>query len=164
MEDARYEFHLAPGGPVDRLQERLKLRRDDGANLGLRAFITALVIWLPLAVLAFVEPNPGADISFPRDIAAHVRFLLVVPILILAEATIGHRSRLVVSQFLSSGLVPDSEAHRFESAVKRGRRLLDSVIAELLIVAISALIVWIAVHGVLADSAASCADATPVLA
>jgi hypothetical protein len=153
MKETGFDFYLAPGGPVDRLQGMLKMRRDDDAHLGLRALITALVIWLPLAVLAFLEPNPGMDVPFTHDIAAHVRFLLVVPLLILAEGTIGRRSRMVVAQFLSSGLVPDSEAGRFESAARRGRRLIDSWIAEIIIIAVSALLVSMAVHGVLAEPA-----------
>lgn len=153
MEENRFEFHLAPGGPVDRLQARLGFSRDDNPRFALRALITALAIWLPLLVMAFVEPNPAANISFFRDIAAHARFLIVIPVLILAEGTIGHRSRLVVSQLLSSGLVPDTDAARFESDVKRGHRLLESWIAEVLIMALSGLLVWISIRGVLAEPA-----------
>jgi len=147
------EFYLAPGGPIDRLHMKLRLRRKDSERLGVRALITALVLWIPLLVMTLVEPVTNAEISFLQDIGAHVRFLLVVPLLIIAEATIGARSRLVVSQFLSSGLVGDRDADRFESSVVRGRRLLESSLAEFVVFAVAAMLVWFAIRTVLAEPA-----------
>jgi hypothetical protein len=69
------------------------------------------------------------------------------------------RERTIVDMvvLLATGIrvmrVPDSEADRFESAMRRGRRLLDSWMAELIVGAVSAVLVWIAVHGVLAEPA-----------
>jgi hypothetical protein len=147
------DFGLAPGGPIDRLQTVLKIRGEHDAKIGVRALITALVVWLPLAVITVVDPVPEANIPFLYDIAAHVRFLLLVPLLILAEASIGGRSRVVVAQFLASGLVGEGDAGRFESAKARGRALLDSWVAELLIITISALLVTFQVRTVLAEDA-----------
>jgi hypothetical protein len=145
------EFYLAPGGPVDRLQQRLWSGRTQPPRLGLRALVTAIVVWAPMVVLNFLQPGSGADIPFHRDIAAHARFLLIIPLLIIAEGSIGNRSRLVVSQFLSSGLVADTDADRFERAVKRGRRLLESWVAELFVGVLTALLVWIGIHGVIVE-------------
>ena len=147
------EFYLAPGGPIDRLHMKLKLRRADSEQLGRRALIIALVLWLPLLMFAILQPVAGAEISFFKDIAAHVRFLLIVPLLIVAEGAIGARSRLVVSQFLSSGLVADSDAGRFEEAIKRGRRLLDSALAEFFIVVLAASVVWFGIRMILDEPA-----------
>lgn len=146
-----HEFYLAPGGPVDRLQEKLGLRTVERERYGLRALIAAVVIWVPLTVIALLDPNPGADISFFQDIAAHVRFLVIVPILIVADGTIGHRSRMVVTELLSSGVVPDSEADRFERAARRGRRMLESWVGEAIIIALTAALVWIAIRSMLAE-------------
>ena len=146
------EFYLAPGGPIDRLQQRLWAARATPARLVPRAVLTALVIWLPLLVFSLIEPNADADISFLHDIAVHVRFLLIGPLLIMAENSIGQRSRLIVMQFLTSGLVGDADAARFETAVRRGRRLLDSWIAEFLIVVLSVTLVWISTRVVMAES------------
>jgi len=145
------DFCLAPGGPVDRLQEKLRLARPDNPRLVRRALITALVAWVPLLVAALLEPTPGVDVSFFNDIAAHARFLLIIPLLIVAEGLIGTRSRLVVSYFLSSKLIGDAEAARYEAAVKRGRRLLDSWVAELIIIAITAFLVYSAAQGMFAE-------------
>jgi hypothetical protein len=156
MMDARNhvtEFSLAPGGPVDRLQAKLRLRHRENLRIGLRALFTALALWLPLAVMALIHANADAGISFFHDIGAHVRFLVIVPLLIVAEGPIGGCSRAVVAQFLSSGLVADADAAGFEAAVKRGRRLIDTWAAELIVMALGVLLVWIAIRGVFAEPA-----------
>ena len=93
---------LSPSGPIDTLQEKIGRGGMDPIRWGRRALAVALFCWLPLFVVSLIRPNPDADISFLRDIAVHVRFLLIVPILIFAEGPIGVRSRLVTGQFLSS--------------------------------------------------------------
>jgi hypothetical protein len=136
------ELALAPCGPVDRLLARVKVARADTPRLLPRAATTALAVWLPLLVLVVVESNPQTRVSFFRDIAVHVRFLLIVPLLIFAEGSIGPRTRLVSAQFLASGLIADQDADRFESAMRRGRRLLDSTLAEIAIMVVSGLAAW----------------------
>jgi hypothetical protein len=59
----------------------------------------------------------GARIPFLYDLAAHVRFLVAVPILVLAEIPIGRRLRKVAKRFLDAGLVRDEERKRFASCV-----------------------------------------------
>jgi hypothetical protein len=47
---------------------------------------TALITWLPLALLTLIEGNPSdVKLTFLHDIEAHVRFLVAVPVLIEAE-------------------------------------------------------------------------------
>jgi hypothetical protein len=101
----------------------------------LRAVATALFAWTPLAVASVLAgARPGTDVSFFGDVAVHVRFLLVVPLLILADASIGPRSRLVVCEFLKSGLIEGTEMSRYESAVQRARHLLNSALAEIVMI------------------------------
>ncbi|HET6347600.1 MAG TPA: hypothetical protein VFH88_00815 [Candidatus Krumholzibacteria bacterium] len=146
------DFYLAPGGPVDRLQERLRLMRTDDKRLGPRALLAAAVCWVPLVVLALVAPNRAAEISFFHDLAVHVRCLLVIPLLIIAAGPIGARSRMVVTQFLSSGLVSDDDADHFETVLRRGRRMRDSWLAELVVLAVSVALVYTSIRGVEAES------------
>jgi hypothetical protein len=147
------DFALAPGGPVDRVQERLKLTSPDSLRIGRRALAIAIVAWVPLAVMVILHPNRDADISFLRDIAVHTRFLLIIPILLAAEGVIGGRSRVVVSHFRTSGLVGPNDAPRYEAAVKRGHRLVDSTVVELLLMLLSAALVYSSIRGILAEPA-----------
>ena len=93
-------FALAPSGPVDLLQQRVRLRSEDQTRWGRRALVAALFTWLPLLAISLIRPNSDADIPFWRDIAVHARFLVVVPLLIFAEGPIGLRSRMVTSRFV----------------------------------------------------------------
>jgi len=145
-------FVLSPSGPVDFLQEKIGRGSMDPVRWGRRALAVALFCWLPLLVISLFRPNPDADISFVRDIAVHARFLLIVPILIFAEGPIGARSRMVTGQFLDSGLIGDADAAQYEAAMQRGRALINSWLAEFLILAVSATLVWVAVKGLLLES------------
>jgi len=146
-------FSLAPGGPVDRLQARLHLRQPERPRLLARAAAIALITWVPLLVFAWTHPDPRVDVSFLSDIFVHVRFLIVVPLLILAEGPIGMHSRLAAMQFLKSGLVRDEDAAAYDAAIQRGTRLVDSWLAELCILALSATLVWLSVHTAVAEPA-----------
>jgi len=70
-----------------------------------------------------------------------VRFLLVIPILILAEGPIGERTRTVVRTFLTSGLVRPEDRGRFREIVANAVRRLESAVVEIVIVVIAVLAV-----------------------
>jgi hypothetical protein len=94
----------------------------------------ALITWLPLFVLSLLHGDAygtGVRLTFLRDFAVNVRFLIAVPILILAESPIDRRWRLLVVQFLKSGLVPEKELPSFEAAIERTTRLRDRIWPEL---------------------------------
>ena len=134
------ELSLMEGGPGDALMKRLRLIRPEfGAASARTAIILAAITWVPLLVFSFVEGSAlgGAQIPFLYDIAAHVRFLVAVPILVLAEIPIGRRLRAVAKHFLNAGLVPEREQKRFVSSVFDTVRFHDSRLAEMTLVALS---------------------------
>jgi|SRR5580704_2614234 hypothetical protein len=62
-----------------------------------RALLAVLVTWLPLVILALLQGlaySSQIKIPFFRDFAANVRFLIALPILILAESGIDQRNSL----------------------------------------------------------------------
>jgi hypothetical protein len=63
----------------------------------------------------------------------HARFLLAVPILLFAETILGPHLGRASLHFVHSGLVPEEDFKRFDTAVKDGLRWRDSTIAELVI-------------------------------
>ena len=65
----------------------------------------------------------------------HVRLLLALPLLILAELTVHQRMRPVVGQFLDRGLIPDAARPQFDAAIASTLRLRNSVAAEVLLIA-----------------------------
>jgi hypothetical protein len=145
------EFSLVDCGPCDRILGRIGLRQPGAPHLVRRALILALITWLPLLLMAVLSGGGQPAVPFLKDIAVHVRFLLAAPALIIAEGVIGHRTRLVVVNFLVSGLVTEKDRPAFHAALHRGRRLLDSSLAEAVLLIVSYTVVWLAVRAMKAD-------------
>ncbi len=80
------------------------------------------------------------------DLDVHVRFLVALPLLIVAELVVHRRMRFVVKQFLERKLIPESALTRFDAAIASAFRLRNSVIAEGLLIAfvygVGILIIW----------------------
>ncbi len=126
------------GGPGNALMKRLRMIRPEfGAVSARTAIILSVVTWLPLLALSVVEGLAvgGAKIPFLYDIAAHARFLVAVPILVLAEVPIGQRLRGVTRHFLDAELVRDDDQKRFAGYIVDTVRFHDSRLAEIALLA-----------------------------
>jgi hypothetical protein len=88
----------------------------------------------------------GTTVPFLLDVEAHVRFLVALPLLILAELVVHVRMRPLVQQFLARQLVPECDRARFEAAVASALRWRNSVVAEVLLLGlvygVGILLVW----------------------
>jgi hypothetical protein len=126
-----YDFSLVLGGPLFQLFRKSHL---SGAGLELLSrrviFITALA-WLPLLILSVPSTLRGVVQPFFRDIETHVRFLVALPALILAESIVHSRIRPAVQAFIKRNIIPPEELQRFKTALQSAMRLRDSVPLEL---------------------------------
>ena len=132
------DFSLVLGGPLYQLMRRARLT-DDALRLQRRRIIViALLAWLPLLLLAALGENlVGGDAAVPflLDVDVHVKFLVVIPLLVAAELVVHQRMRAVARTFLDRRLIPDEEAARLDAAVASAYRLRNSVLAEVLLIA-----------------------------
>jgi len=144
------DFSLVLGGPLYQILRRAHL---EGATpevlVRRRILVLVLLAWLPLLLLSAVEGKLWGDsvkVPFFDDIGMHVRFLLAMPLLVAAEIVVHERMRPLVSQFLARRLVPEEAMGRFEAAIAAAMRLRNSVLAEVLLLAIvygvGVLVVW----------------------
>lgn len=142
------DFSLTNCGPVDRALARIGLPSGAPPRLLLRAFLPALLVWVPIAVLAWLASAAGGepDVPFAQDLATHVRFLVFVPLLVLIEASIGRRTRLAALKFGEAGLVAAPDRPRFEAELRACRRAIDSPLAEAAIGALAASFVVTAIR------------------
>jgi len=127
------DFSLVIGGPFYRLLLRLGLVRREPPNILPRILILVFLTWIPLLVLSLLEGVAyGGAIRMPflYDFAAYARFLVALPLLIVAEVVVDPLLRLVVRHFVSSGLVPTEETSAFERLLQGVGRLRDSALAE----------------------------------
>jgi len=76
----------------------------------------------------------------------HLRFLLALPLLVVAELVVYERMRFVGKEFLERNLIPENGMTRFEDAIASAFRLRNSMLAELLLIAFvyvfGVLIIW----------------------
>ncbi|HET9793836.1 MAG TPA: hypothetical protein VFS34_05180 [Thermoanaerobaculia bacterium] len=129
-------FSIVGGGPIPRLLAVLGRAADEHPRLVRRTLIAVLVTWLPMLVLSALRGTaygPRVTIPFVRDFAVNVRFLVAVPILILAESGIAKTWRTIALHFLRSGLVTEKGLPSFEAAIERTMRLRDRILPEVLL-------------------------------
>jgi hypothetical protein len=107
------------------------------------------IAWLPLLVLSALDGTAwGSAVQLPflMDVEAYARFLVAMPLLIIAELVVHDRMRPVVREFLESDLIPDNERQRFDAAITSALRLRNSIPAEVLLIAfvytLDILLVW----------------------
>jgi hypothetical protein len=75
-------------------------------------------------------------VPFLKDVEVHVRFLVALPLLIVAELIVHLRLRPVAGEFVVRGLIPRELVPRFEDALKSTMRLRNSIVAEIVMVGV----------------------------
>jgi len=143
------DFSLVLGGPLFQLLRRAHLSDDTLMLARRRIIVLSLFAWLPLLALSALEGQllgGSAAVPFLKDVEVHVRFLLAMPLLIGAELVVHRRMRPLLKQFHDRNLIPVSATTRFDAAVASAFRLRNSVLAEVLLIAlvygVGVLIVW----------------------
>jgi hypothetical protein len=132
------DFSLVLGGPLFQLWRRTRLSGSHLELLRRRIIVMVLLTWMPLLVLSIVEGHAWSGslaLPFLLDVEQHLRLLVALPLLIVAELAVQRRIRLMVAQFLNLGLIPDAARAQFDSAVASAMRLRNSGVAELLLIA-----------------------------
>ena len=137
--EAQPDFSLVLGGPLFQLYRRAHLSGDALELLQRRVIVIVCIVWLPLLLLSAFSGHALSDavaIPFLYDIEAHARFLIALPLLIIAELIVHRRVRKVVNRFLEQHIVPPEEIPRFDDAIESTLRWRNSVIAEVALVAL----------------------------
>ncbi len=107
------DFSLTKGGPFFKLMVRSGLIKPDFASPARRATVLALFIWLPIFILSLLHGlafGGPLELPFLWDFTVHVRFLISVPLLIIAEVVLDARTNAVVKHFINSGLVQEKDS------------------------------------------------------
>jgi hypothetical protein len=134
-----YEYSLFLGGPLFQLVHHAHLSGDALELLRRRVIAIALFAWAPLLILAIIGGRAWGNavrVPFLADIEVHLRFLLAVPLLILAELVVHQRLRGMVAQFLKRDLIADSSRARFDAIVPAALRLRNSIVVEVILIAL----------------------------
>ncbi len=116
------------GGPLHRMGERLGLVHGGRSAFAL-GLALGLLSWTILCALALIEGVGYKFFSLPV-IAAHVRLLIVIPLLFLCESLLDARLREFVSLIARSGVVPKNVLPALEAEITRTNRWRDSLVSR----------------------------------
>jgi hypothetical protein len=133
-----FELSLVRGDILYRLQRRIGLIPPDGPGIGRRSLFWALFAWLPIALWAFYTGRalpPAAPEPLLAHFGIHVRFLVAVPLFILAEGMAHGLTMQLLPYFVQSGVVPEREVPRFRDVIAKIVKLRDTAIPWIAILA-----------------------------
>jgi len=134
-----YDFSVVLGGPLYQMVRRAHLSGDALQLLQRRILAVSLLAWLPLLILSVLAGRAWGNavtVPFARDLDVHVRFLVALPLLVLAELVVHQRMLPVARQFLERELIPAASRPRFDAAMASAQRLRNSVATELALVVV----------------------------
>jgi hypothetical protein len=134
-----YEYSLFLGGPLFQLIHHAHLSGDALELLRRRVVAICVFAWVPLLVLAIASGRAwgtAVRVPFLADIEVHLRFLLALPLLIVAELIVHQRLRTLVAQFLRRDLIAESSRAKFDAAIPSALRLRNSIVAEIILIAL----------------------------
>jgi hypothetical protein len=122
------DFSLVLGGPLYQIYRRMHL---SGPTLELplrRVLVISFSAWLPLGVLAAIEGHllGGQGLTFFGDIESHVRFLVALPVFIVAELVVHRRIKPVIKLFVKRGIVTPENTPKFNAAIDATLRARNS--------------------------------------
>ena len=143
------DFSLFLGGPLYQLWRRTRLAGNTLELLRRRIIVIALFAWLPLLVLSVVGGyawGSGVTMPFLYDVEVHVRFLIALPLLVVAELVVHQRMRPIVRQFVERRLIADTARAKFDAILASALRLRNSVVAEVGLIAfvygVGVMVIW----------------------
>jgi hypothetical protein len=102
----------------------------------LRLAALAAICWLPLLILSAMGGlllGDKVQIPFLHDFVVHTRFLLAIPLLVIAEMVIEPKIRIVVRHFFTAGLILEKDLPEFRHAIADALRWKESYVAELIL-------------------------------
>lgn len=132
------DFSVVLGGPLYQLLRRARLSDDALALVHRRILAALLITWVPLLVLSILDGRAWGGVTVPFLLNAEVqgRFLIALPLLILAELGVHVRMRQLVGQFLKRGLVREPDQPRLHAAIGSAMQLRNSLGVEITLIAV----------------------------
>jgi hypothetical protein len=129
------DFSLVLGGPLYQLYLRTRLATPTLSLVRRRIVGLSLVCWGPPLLLALFAGHlfGGVSVPFLVDLGVHIRFLVALPLLVVAEVTVHQRIPGIVRQFLERGIIAIEDRARFAELVASATRLRNSLLMEVLL-------------------------------
>jgi hypothetical protein len=146
FQEKTHDFSLVLGGPIFQFFRKTHLSGDHLELLHRRLITITLIAWLPLLLLDRLGTQAGGigRLTFLHDVEVQARFLVALPVLIVAELIVHSRLRLVVQRFVKRRIVRGEDVPRFEAAIESAVKLRNSIPVEVaLLISIYTLGLWL---------------------
>ena len=130
----QHTLSLVRGDLLFRIQQRIGLIPAHGLGVGRRAVFYALVACLPIAAWALVTGRAGSgnlDESLLEHFGVHVRCLIAIPLLVVAEGMAHAVTQRLMPQFVRAGLIGDRSS--FVTVLREVARMRDRTLPWVLI-------------------------------
>jgi hypothetical protein len=128
------------GGPLHRLGLRAGLIRPGGSTAVLGLAIGAS-LWAVLVVLALVD---GIDLTSLTVIGGHVRLLVAIPLLFVAQSILDPRLAEFMRGLERAAIVAPADVPALQAEIARVTRWKESPLPEALCLLIAVLMAWLA--------------------
>ena len=130
-------YSLMSGGPFNRLLCIARLAESTSGRVHpSAAWIVPAMIWLPLLVLSTLSHQDAGEVlprSFQNDFEVHARFLLALPLLLVAEVMTERCMAPLLARLHARALVPKESLFLLAVALESARRRRESWLSELII-------------------------------
>jgi hypothetical protein len=139
-ETNRADPEIFDGGPPFRLEKSLGLIKPNERRSVQRSMLAVLIVWAPLFVLSAIESlmlKENKLGSLIGDLTVLSRYLIVVPLFILAEDSTIFRLGQIAHNFIDAGIITAADRPRFDGIVAQARRLLNSASVEVGVVVLA---------------------------
>ena len=140
-------FLLMEGGPFYRIERRVGLIKANTPFTIRRALLAVGLTWFVLLILSALHGDAfGKTVTMPflYDFSTYSRFLIAVPLFLLAEVVLGPRIADTAEHLLLANIVTESDYSKFDAAVERSLRLRDSAFVEIIIAALAYIVTFTA--------------------
>jgi hypothetical protein len=129
------DFSLVLGGPLFQLLVRSRLASPALELVHRRIVFLSMFTWLPLLLLSLANGKAwgGVGLPFLYDIEMHARFLVALPLLIVAELLVHQRMRMIVGQFIDRDIITEAVLPKFREVIASAMKLRNSVAIELIL-------------------------------
>jgi hypothetical protein len=135
---------LTGEGPAYRMALLLGFAHPVPTRVAIRMGLIALATWVPLLVFSFasgVAWGDGVEVPFLRDPTVYTRYLVALPLLVLAEVVVGTALAVQSGYFIESGLIREQDLPKYQYFKAEFVRLHDSWVVQGVIVILSYVLV-----------------------
>jgi hypothetical protein len=129
-------YAIAEGGPLRKVERALRITRGDHRDTARRAGTALALAYVPFAAVVILWSH-AKDAAAVTELLTHVRVLVALPLLVVAEREIEVRAGEVGRYLQSSGLVAPERVEAHRAVVASTSRLRDSWVIEIAILLVT---------------------------